>query len=78
LDYVVINDFGKILIWLLGTSTVKSTTPLPFIGLSERDSKLHTNFEIYEGKHHKFLKKKIGQQSQAIYVDKLNFKEKST
>jgi len=33
-----------------GTSMVKCITPVPCIGLSENDSKLHTNFEFYEGK----------------------------
>jgi hypothetical protein len=39
-----------------GANTVKYTTPLPCIGLSESDSKLYTNFEFCEGKNHRHLK----------------------
>ena len=60
----------------MGASTVKYTTPLPCIGLSESDSKTYTNFELCEGKNHNFfLKKHIDLQSQVIYVDKLFFKK---
>ena len=37
-------------------STVKYTTPLPFIHSIEINSYLYTNFEIYDGKYHKRLK----------------------
>ena len=49
-----------------GASTVKYTTSLPSIDLSENDSKAYN----FEGKNHKHLKKHIDLQSQAIYVDK--------
>ena len=35
----------------MGASMVKYTIPLPYIGLSESDSKLYTNFEVCEGKN---------------------------
>ena len=34
----------------VGAGTVKYTTPLPYIGLSESDSKLYPSFEFCEGK----------------------------
>ena len=37
---------------MLGASTVKYTTPLPYIGLSESDSKLYANFEFCEKYKH--------------------------
>ena len=36
-------------IWVWGASTVKCTTPLVCIDLSESDLKLYTNFEFCEG-----------------------------
>ena len=36
--------------WCAGASTVKYTTPLPYIGLSESDSKVYINFEICKAK----------------------------
>ena len=42
--------------------------------LSESDSKQYTNFEFYEGKICKHLKKHINLHIQAIYVDKNNLK----
>jgi hypothetical protein len=41
---------------LKGASTVKYTSPLTWIGLSESDSNPYTNFEFCEGKNHKHLK----------------------
>ena len=40
----------------MDTSTIKYTTPLPCISLSESDSKLYTNFEFCEGTNSKHLK----------------------
>ena len=37
----------------MDTSTVKYTTPLSCMSLSESDSKLYNNFELCEGKNHK-------------------------
>ena len=59
----------------MGTSTVKYTIPLPYISLSGSDSKIHINFEFWEGKNHKDLKKQIDVQSQAIYVDQKTFEK---
>ena len=42
--------------WPTGTSTVKYTTPFPYISLSESGSKLYTKFEFCEGKNYKNLK----------------------
>ena len=36
--------------WTIRWSTVKDTTPLPYIGSSESDSKLYTNFEFVKEK----------------------------
>jgi hypothetical protein len=52
----------------VGASTVKYTTPLPYIDSSKSVSKLYTNFEFYEGKNHTHLKH-IDLQCQAIYAD---------
>ena len=57
------------IVWHMGTSAVKHTTPLPCIGLSESDSKLYTNFKFCEGKNHENLEKHVDLQSHAIYVD---------
>ena len=54
---------------------VKYTILSPCIGLSESDSKLCTNFEFCERKHHKHLKKYIDLQSQASYVDNSYFRK---
>jgi hypothetical protein len=43
---------------------VKYITPLPYIGLSESDSKLYIDFEFCEGKNHKHLKNTL------IYKDR--------
>ncbi len=48
---------------------VKYTAILPWIGLSESDSKLYTNLEICEGKNHKHLRNHVDLQSQAMYVN---------
>ena len=55
---MIINTINSEMIQ--GTSTTKYTVPLPYIGLSENDSKRYTNFEICEGKNHINLKKKNG------------------
>jgi hypothetical protein len=39
-----------------GASTVKYTTALAYIGLSESVSKPYTNFKFCEGKNHKDLR----------------------
>ena len=44
------------LLQLMAASTVKCTTPLPCISLSESDLKLYTNFEFCEGKYYKHLR----------------------
>ena len=40
----------------MGASTVKYTTPLPCISISESVSKSYTNFEFFEGKNHEHFK----------------------
>ena len=39
----------------MGASTFKYTTPLPYIGQSEGDSKLYTYFDFCGEKNHKHL-----------------------
>ena len=50
---------------------VKWTSPNPCLVLSESVSKLHTSFEFYEEKNHRYFRKHIDLQSQAIYDDKV-------
>ena len=59
----------------MGASTVKYTTSLPYIGLSEINSKLYNKFKFCEGINHKHLKKHIDLQSQTIHVDKKHFEK---
>ena len=60
---------------LKGASTVKYTSPLTWIGLSDNDSKLYTNFESCEGKKSESFEKHIDLQGQVIYADKFDFQE---
>ena len=46
----MLKDFIKKLHAQMGASTVKWTTPEPWVGLSESDSKLYTNFELSKEK----------------------------
>ena len=58
---------------------VEYTTPLPFLGLSESDSKFYSNFQFCEGKNSSTFGKHIDLQNQAIYVEKcFFFQEKYT
>ena len=49
---------------------VKYTTPLPWIGLSESDSKLCPNFEFCEGKDHKQLKNTLTYKAKQFMLTK--------
>ena len=42
--------FLEFYIYIEGASIVKYITPISCKGLSERNSKIYTNFEFYEGK----------------------------
>ena len=53
-------------------STVKYTTPLPRISLSES---LYTNFEICEGKNNKHLKNMLIYKANQFMLTKKNFKK---
>ena len=55
---------------------VKYATPLPYISLSESDSNLYIDFEIYEGKYHKNLKYTfIYNGKQFMLTTNVNFKK---
>ena len=54
---VNVNEGGcGFIVMIVGASTVKYTTPLPCIGLSDSDAKLYANFEFCEGKIINILK----------------------
>ena len=60
-----------------GASTVKYTTLVPCIGLSENDLKLYTNFECCEGKFHKHLKITLIYKAKQFMLT-IKIQEKST
>lgn len=60
----------------VGTNTIKYTTPLSCIGLSDSCSELKTNFELYEGKNHKQLKTTLIYKAKQCVL-KIHFQEKS-
>ena len=56
----------------MGASTVKYTTPLPCIGVSESDSKLYTRLEFYEGNNHKHLKNTLVYKAKQFVLTQKN------
>ena len=57
---------------MLGASMVKYTTPLPYICLSECDSKMYIIFESCEEKNHKHLRNTLIYKAKQFMFLKLN------
>ena len=57
---------------------VKYPTPVPWISLSESDSKLYTTFEICEGENHKHLKNTLIYKAKQFMLIICFFQETST
>ena len=57
---------------------VKWTAPDLYLGSSESDTNMYTNFEFCEEINSQTFKRHIDLQSQAIYDDKKKIHEKST
>ena len=55
----------------VGASTVKYTTPLPYIGLIDNVSKLYPNFEICVGENHKHLKNTLIYKAKQFMLTKI-------
>ena len=71
------SPFSSMSLVHMGASTVKWTTPYPYLVFNESDSKLYINFEYYEEKKSYTFLKHIDLQSQANHDDKNNSKKSS-
>ena len=58
-----------------GASTVKYTTLVPCISLSESDLKLYNNIKCYEGKYHKHLKNTLIYKAKQFMLTKKNLRK---
>ena len=68
------NPSHDLKIQYLGTNTVKYIAPISYICLTESNSKVYNNFEMFEGQYHTHLKNTLIYKSQELSL----FQEKST